>query len=734
MLSQPNLDDRTYQHMVENSLQLIRKYCPGWTDENPHDPGITIIEMLCWLLEMQQYYINQISDKHHLKFLKLLGVRLQDIQPAVTEIIIEEFRELNVPLGTPLLVYNKDKMKPISFELIESAHFQPFRIDEVWVWKEGQDGAQATNHTKANQEEYVYFYPFGERNHYQHTCYFSLQSTIGTPTAPNEIMLTVWLDQRERRDRHSIMNSFVPPVNLQWEYAEKHKSDGSIQWLPLQVIKDETFHLSYSGRMHFRTSVPMKKLEMFSSGEKKYWFRCRLTEGYFDHTPQIDRISINVFTVKQWKTFCHYETFSGSGQSNQTIIMEDYLSSLERGQVLLQVKDKEKKEVTERGNLWRDWHFSREEKIITFSQDKQFPLEGTDNIRVIYYSNDMEHILDTDLQSYGVTTGLPHQRIIVPEFLIPDQLHIQIKEHGDLDLWEDWTRVEDLEQSSDQDAHYMYMPEINAIQFGDDVNGRVPGKGIVRIITLRTTDGEEGNIASGTELEFTNQPQLPKAKSPFGATQGKGREQVIDAMEKLKMEIEETTRAVTQQDYENIALRTPGIRVGKVEVMYSPMNTITIAVSPMTDREEVGHVPIPPSQGFLHTVANHLEPYRLVTTRLKVIQPTYIQVTVYATVLIYEQYGRGEDIPLEINMELYRHLHPHADSNGNQGWTFGNRVRKKEIIGLMYDLSGVAKVQDVWIQASGDGIAILENGDIEMPWNGLVYSGEHQIRMLTFDE
>ncbi|MBW4635560.1 MAG: baseplate protein J [Iphinoe sp. HA4291-MV1] len=69
----PNLDDRTYADLVEEAGALIPIEYPEWTDHNPSDTGIILIEMLAWLMEMVLYRVNQVPDRNVEMFLKLLN-------------------------------------------------------------------------------------------------------------------------------------------------------------------------------------------------------------------------------------------------------------------------------------------------------------------------------------------------------------------------------------------------------------------------------------------------------------------------------------------------------------------------------------------------------------------------------------------------------------------------------------------------------------------------------------
>ena len=51
-LQAPNLDDRTFQDLVREARAMIPRYCPEWTDHNLSDPGITLIELFAWMVEV----------------------------------------------------------------------------------------------------------------------------------------------------------------------------------------------------------------------------------------------------------------------------------------------------------------------------------------------------------------------------------------------------------------------------------------------------------------------------------------------------------------------------------------------------------------------------------------------------------------------------------------------------------------------------------------------------------
>jgi predicted phage baseplate assembly protein len=73
-LQAPNLDDRRFQDIVDETKLLIPKYCPEWTNHNLSDPGVALIELFAWMSEMMLYRLNQVPDRFYTKFLELMGI------------------------------------------------------------------------------------------------------------------------------------------------------------------------------------------------------------------------------------------------------------------------------------------------------------------------------------------------------------------------------------------------------------------------------------------------------------------------------------------------------------------------------------------------------------------------------------------------------------------------------------------------------------------------------------
>ena len=77
MLPAPNLDDRTFQSLVDDARRLVHQRCPEWSDHNVSDPGITLIETFAMMVDQLIYRLNRVPDRNYIKFLELLGLELR---------------------------------------------------------------------------------------------------------------------------------------------------------------------------------------------------------------------------------------------------------------------------------------------------------------------------------------------------------------------------------------------------------------------------------------------------------------------------------------------------------------------------------------------------------------------------------------------------------------------------------------------------------------------------------
>ncbi|GAM10172.1 hypothetical protein OR1_02460 [Geobacter sp. OR-1] len=71
-----NLDNRTFDDLVAELRGLIPRHAPDWTNHNASDPGITLLELFCWVGEGLIYRTNRIPESSRRRFLELLGTEV----------------------------------------------------------------------------------------------------------------------------------------------------------------------------------------------------------------------------------------------------------------------------------------------------------------------------------------------------------------------------------------------------------------------------------------------------------------------------------------------------------------------------------------------------------------------------------------------------------------------------------------------------------------------------------
>jgi Baseplate J-like protein len=151
-LPSPNLDDRTFDDIVEDVKRLIPRYCPEWTNHNPSDPGITLVELFAWMTELILYRLNRVPDKVYVTLLDLIGISLRPPQPArslLTFKLVEGYRGQQwVRKGTQVASELTAEGEPLIFEterdllLTDVQLTQCLTRDRLLVTDHGEDLAR----------------------------------------------------------------------------------------------------------------------------------------------------------------------------------------------------------------------------------------------------------------------------------------------------------------------------------------------------------------------------------------------------------------------------------------------------------------------------------------------------------------------------------------------------------------------------------------------------------------
>jgi hypothetical protein len=130
-LEPPNLDDRVWQDIVDEAKALIPRYNPEWTDHNPSDLGITLVELFAWLVEGMIYRMNRVPDKNFIEFLNLLGITRDPASPATTYLtykLANIVPTLLLPQGNQAATQQTDRDTAVVFETDAPVQLLPINL------------------------------------------------------------------------------------------------------------------------------------------------------------------------------------------------------------------------------------------------------------------------------------------------------------------------------------------------------------------------------------------------------------------------------------------------------------------------------------------------------------------------------------------------------------------------------------------------------------------------------
>lgn len=119
MIPSPKLDDRNYYDIVAEAISMIPRYAPEWTNHNPSDPGITLIELAAWMTDLLIFRLNQVPEKNYVAFLNLLGIKLRPPRSSRALLqfsLVDGAHKQKVPRGTQVTTSQASDDAPVTFE------------------------------------------------------------------------------------------------------------------------------------------------------------------------------------------------------------------------------------------------------------------------------------------------------------------------------------------------------------------------------------------------------------------------------------------------------------------------------------------------------------------------------------------------------------------------------------------------------------------------------------------
>ena len=306
----PELDEAEYEALLEQAKTVIASQGDSWTDFNPHDPGITILELLAWLTETHSYEFDRITDAHREKYLRLLGASPRPPRPASVRLDLSTDGSTGrLPAGSRLSAIDGDRT--LQFTTDHATTITDASIAAVVT-----DAGEPTPRTTANDTEGMSFRAFGDEPTAGDAVALGFD---GDPFAAGDCTLFVDFhdddlpnpagsdDSSSASEQPASSPSafdpptFEPSVDLQWEFCRPAPAGDGVAWEPLAVVDDTTTRFYETGFVTLDRPDSWRPAawdcadaDPFDLGSGLVWLRCRLCRGGYEIPPQFDSIETNV--------------------------------------------------------------------------------------------------------------------------------------------------------------------------------------------------------------------------------------------------------------------------------------------------------------------------------------------------------------------------------------------------------------------------------------------------------
>ena len=260
-LQAPELDDRKFQDIVSEARSKIPTYCPRWTDYNLSDPGVTLIELFAWMVDMLLYRLNRVPDKNYIKFMDLIGIRLEPPNPAAVEVTFRlsapQPEPVTIPRGTEVATVRTETQDAIAFTTDRDVTVLLPTLAHALVTPGDDTFTDAMPALKNPDLRTSIFQAVPAENN---ALYLGYSEDLNGLTLVLTIQCTiegVGVDPRN------------PP--LAWEYWDGEQE----RWAPLRLESDTTGGLNVDGQtiLHAPSTSAMTEV----NETRASWIRCRAT-------------------------------------------------------------------------------------------------------------------------------------------------------------------------------------------------------------------------------------------------------------------------------------------------------------------------------------------------------------------------------------------------------------------------------------------------------------------------
>lgn len=697
MLNPKNIPAKTYEELMEENLRKIPVYSREWTNYNPADPGITVLENLTALQIIQQNRIDEMPQAVRCKLLELLGYRRRRGKSAEVYLEAAGAREaFDIPANQRFMVGD------ISFETALPKRMGPGRI--VGVFTRTNDITTDCSYI-LDRHVTLCAAAFGHDAAEKSSLWIVMDEP---PREGEEEIIYVTVAGREGRTHFS--DEFdISFAEICWEcYTEEG-------FVPMRV-EDGTHGFLMDGYLRLTQPEGCKASRVEEDGISGYVWRARLIHSEYDVLPGLKYMSGFLFPVYQKETMAVTYTF----QSASSIVLSGAM--LANGYIRVYVKEQkassyvayeESTGENDRGRYYRKEKLEHGKYAFIFDREHFGCAPGhlKNVVKIVFYSEEMmrDYCLGEIFGFHEQEINLPREHIVMSTFSVIAQRRL-----ADGEMVYDFLRPG---RRGEQEMNYsLYESEGKLVIHN-------PGKYVgakLYLGSIAVTLGPEGNVRSGNVFSPVGLT-CDSAVCFMNPAPGRGgtfKESLEEMRKRFVEDFGRPETAVTSSDYEALVRRLPGLCIDKVHAwMDHVKNEVQIAVLPGSEE------PFPQlSEKYLLEIGKWLDIRRLLSTSIRVRQPVYTAIMVSGTIYVKPHYdGCREQIEAVVQAGIdYVH--------GSMG--FGERLCFDRIFHEIESLDCVSYIYELGINPQNMTYVTMDGVDVIPAPNCLLYPGRIKLDIL----
>lgn len=290
-LKTPNLDDRTFQDLVDEAKKKIPLYCPEWTDHNVSDPGVALIELFAWMTETLLYRLNQVPDKHYVKLMDLLGIHLQEPRPSHTALTFwlsaPQPDTVHIPAGVEASTARVEGSEPVIFTTDAALTVRVPNLTHILARRGSQYVSIGLR--RLNKE----FRPFSDVPQVGDALYLGFEQPL------DDHILGLELDCVRAKGKGIIPE--YPPLHFQVWCSSPADADGPRpggDWREAELEEDGTGGLNWSGQI--KLHLPGGMTTRAIGEANAHWVRIQVAETAPDQPPYEASPELRGVTAVSW--------------------------------------------------------------------------------------------------------------------------------------------------------------------------------------------------------------------------------------------------------------------------------------------------------------------------------------------------------------------------------------------------------------------------------------------------